>query len=93
MKGHRTGTVDDRKEDKTEEIATSRRSHLSKNRVDQVTGDTDNTFRGSNVWGNDSALLSAPHTIGIPGGAVATTTQLAMTFEGGGGATHPQQGQ
>ena len=49
MTRHRTGTADDCKEDKTEEIAASRRSHLARNRVDQVTGDTDNTFRGSNV--------------------------------------------
>ena len=77
---HATGTVDEREEDKTEEYAVRNRSQPAKNRVDHTTGELDIIFGGSNGWGNDSAPPSAPHILGIPGGAGVTMKQQNTEF-------------
>ena len=80
LTNHATGAVAEHEEDKTEEDAARNRSHPERNRVEQAMGEVDNIFWGGNGWGNDIAPPSAPHTLGIPGGAGATMTQQATTF-------------
>ena len=51
-----------------------------RNPVYQATGEVDTIFGGGNGWGNKSAPLSDPRTLGIPGGATVIITQQATTL-------------
>ena len=77
---HATGTVAERKEEKTEEYASKNRSQLSRNLVEQTTGEVNTIFSGSNGWVNDSAPSSAPYTLRITGGTGAAMAQQATPF-------------
>ena len=48
--------------------------------MEQATGEVDTIFGVGNGWVNDSAPLSDPHTLRIPGGAAVTITQQETTF-------------
>ena len=48
--------------------------------MDQATGEVNTIFGVGNGWVNDSAPPSAPHTLGIPGGARVTMIQQATIF-------------
>ena len=80
LTNHATGTVAEIEEDKTEEDEARNRYQPERNRVEEATGEVYIIFEGGNNWGNNSAPLSAPHTLGIPGGDGVTMTQHDTAF-------------
>ena len=62
---------------KKEEDEARNRSQPASNCVEQATGEVNIIFKGSNGWVNDSAPMSAPHMLGIPGGTAVMITQQA----------------
>ena len=72
---HASGTVDEREGEEIEDNAEGKCSHPSRYCVEQATGEVDTIFRGGDVWGNNSVLLSALHTLGVLGGDGVMMTQ------------------
>ena len=86
MTDHVMGTAADIDGEEKEGSVTRERSHLTKNLIDQATGEVNAIFGGGNVWGNDSVPLPAPLTLGFYSGAELTTMQHATQFMAGGNA-------